>query len=256
MIPPNRPVGGVAQRSSAPEGRGGERGPKIARRPARSARSCRHGSGSRGLLSRHLHPGRALRRAAVHRGEDDGHLLPAGLSGAHAQARAPQLLSVGRGGSGGGLPAVPAVPARDRPRPGRVARHVEHRVARPVADREGWAGWRRRGGPRRACGSGGAAAPPALSPPSRRVADRGRTDAARPPGQAADPRDEAADDGGRAGGGLRQHPPVQRDLPAALRPPAEHASPRRRARGLVETERWRSCFAIGRRTTGRRCWPF
>ena len=51
---------------------------------APSARS-RDGSGSRGLLPRHLYPGRALRRAAVHRGEDDGHLLPSGVSGAHAQ---------------------------------------------------------------------------------------------------------------------------------------------------------------------------
>ena len=39
-----------------------------------------------------------------------------------------------------------------------------------------------------------------------------------------------ADVGGRARGGLRQHPPVQRDLPAAVRPAAEHAAARERRR--------------------------
>ena len=48
-----------------------------------------------------------------------------------------QLLPVGRGGAGGGLPSVPALPARDRARSRRVARHVEHRVARAGADRGG-----------------------------------------------------------------------------------------------------------------------
>ena len=65
--------------------------------------------------------------------------------------------------------------------------------------------------------------------------DRGRADPSRAPGQAPDPRDAPADVRGRARGGLRQHPPVQRDLPAALRPAAEHAA----ARGAGGADRTR-----------------
>ena len=61
-----------------------------------------------------------------------------------------------------------------------------------------------------------AAAAPAVPPAPRRLAGRGRADAPRAARQAADPRDPAADGRGGARRRLRQRPPVQRDLPAAL----------------------------------------
>ena len=82
----------------------------------------------------------------LHRREDHRHLLPADLPGAHAQARERRASSHRRGGAGGGLSALPALPAGDLARPRRLARHLQHRLARACADRGG----RARRGRRRA----------------------------------------------------------------------------------------------------------
>ena len=58
-----------------------------------------------------------------------------------------------------------------------------------------------------------APAAPAVSPAPRRLAGRGGADAPGAARQAADPRDDAADDRGRARLRLRQRAPLQRDLP-------------------------------------------
>ena len=151
------------------------------------------------LLPRACDPRRPLRRPAVRRRQDHRHLLPADLPGAHAEARERALLSHRRGGAGGRLPALPALPAGDLARPRRLARHLQHRVPRARPDRGRRARRRRRRGPGRPAGRRRAAAAAAVPPASRRLADRRRADPARAAGQAADPRDPAADDRGRAG---------------------------------------------------------
>ena len=76
----------------------------------------------------------------------------------------------------------------------------------------GRAAWRRRP----------AVAPP-VPAPSRRLADRRRTDAPRAVRQAAAARHAPADDGSGAGFGLRQRAPLQRDLSQPLSPSAQRA---------------------------------
>ena len=181
----------------------------------------------RRLLPRDRNPRRPLRRAAVRCGEDHRHLLPADLPGADAQARERALLPHRRGGAGSRLSALPALPAGDLARPRRLARRLQHRLARARPDRGRRAGRGRRRGPGRAARRRRAPAPAAVPPAPRRLADRGRPDAARAAGQAADPRDPPADDRGGDGGRLRQRAALQRDLPAALRPPARRAAPLR-----------------------------
>ena len=75
-----------------------------------------------------------------------------------------------------------------------------------------------------------AAAAAAVPPAPGRLADRGGADPPRAAGQAADPRDAAADDGDRAGLGLRQRAAFQRDLPGAV--PAAAGGAASRANGL------------------------
>ena len=65
--------------------------------------------------------------------EDDRHLLPADLPGAHAEARERALLSHRRGRAGGGLPALPALPAGDLARPRRLARRPPTPSSRALA---------------------------------------------------------------------------------------------------------------------------
>ena len=95
------------------------------------------------------------------------------------------------------------------------------------ADRRGRA--RRERGRRRGAGrAAGRRRPPvaaAVPAASRRLADRRGADAARAVRQAPDPRHAAADDRGRAAGGLRQRAALQRDLPQDVRPAAERAAP-------------------------------
>ena len=157
--------------------------------------------------------------------QDDRHLLPPDLPGAHR--RKPEncrFFASAAAAQAGRLPPLPALPARDLARSRGLARHLQHRLARAGADRSRRARRRRRGGARRAAGRRRAPAAPPVPPAPRRVAGRGRADAARAARQAADPRDPPADDRGRARRRLRQRAPLQRDLPAALRPPAGRAA--------------------------------
>ena len=108
-------------------------------------------------------------------------------------------------------------------------RGTSNTVSRALALIE--AGGARRGGrrgPGQAAGRRRAAVAAAVPPASRRLAGRGGADAARAARQATDPRDLAADGRGGAGVGLRQRPALQRDLPAAVRPPAGDAAARAR----------------------------
>ena len=92
-------------------------------------------------------------------------------------------------------------------------------VARALSLIEGWRARRqRRRRPRGSAGGGRAATSPPIPQAPRRLADQRRPDPARALGQAADPRDPAADGRGGAGLRLRQRAPLQRDVPAALRP--------------------------------------
>ena len=144
-------------------------------------------------------------------------------------ARTPRLgerdvLSHGGRGAGGGVPPVLAVPAGDGAGQGRLAGNVEHGVPRARAHRAGRPGRGERRRPGRPPGAGRAAAPAPVSPASRCVTDRGRSDPPRAARQAAHSRDVAADGRDRVRGGLRQHPPVQRDVPGAVRPCAVRAA--------------------------------
>ncbi len=198
---------------------------------------------------------------AVRRHHLDRHLLPADLPGPLGQVRELPVLPQRRRGAGSGLPTLPALPAGDGARSRFLARHLEHGLARPRADRGRRA--RRRSGQRRCAGRAArhrrAAAAAAVPAASRRLADHGGADPARAVRQAADPRHAAADGGGRPGGRLRQHPPLQRDLPATVPPPAERVAPQggvapcRRDRSARSASRCAS--AIGRRTIGMRCSP-
>ncbi len=76
-----------------------------------------------------------FRRPLFHRREDDRHLLPTDLPGTHAAPRERDLLSDGRGCARSRLPSLPALPARDGARSRRLARHLQHRVARAGAHR-------------------------------------------------------------------------------------------------------------------------
>ena len=187
----------------------------------------RHGPARpRRLLPRPPDARPAFRRALVRGDHLHRHLLPAGLPGAHRQARELPLLRLGRGRPGGRLPSLLALPARDGSRPGLLARDLQHRVPRAGPDRRRRAGRRRggRGSAGRAVGPGRAPAPAPVPAAPRRVPRRRRPDPARPLRQAAHPGDAHADDGGGAGRRLRQRPPVQRDVPRAFRPSAQRAS--------------------------------
>ena len=158
----------------------------------------------------------AFRRTHLRRRDLDRHLLPADLPGGHGEVRELPLLSVGRGGAGGGLSSLPALPAGDRAGARRLARHVEHGVPRPGADRRGRAGWRRR--QRRSAGRAARHRRAAVAAPvraaSRRLAGHGGADPARAVRQAADPRYAPAHGRDCAGRRLRQRAPIQRDLSA------------------------------------------
>ena len=179
----------------------------------------------------------ALRRAAVQRGQDHRDLLPSDLSGAHAETREHELLSDRSGGAGSGLPAVPALPAGNGARARRLARDVEHGVAGVGADRRGRPRRGRSRSPGRASGRRRATAPPAVSTASRRVSRLGRADQACPPGETTDPRDTPPDGRSGAGVGVWQHPTLQRDLSAAVRPSAGRSAARQRRRHIVGTQR-------------------
>src|SRR3569623_1610902 len=71
-----------------------------------------HGSRSGILLPGVGCSRRAVRRRVLRRREDDGHLLPADLHGAHAAAGKLPLLSQRRGGGTRGVSALLALPAR------------------------------------------------------------------------------------------------------------------------------------------------
>ena len=166
----------------------------------------------------------------------DRHLLPADLPDAPAQVRELPLLRLGRRCAGGGLPALPALPAGDRARPRLLARHGQHGEPGAGADRRRRTRRRalRRRGLGRATGRRRSAVAATVPAPSRRLADRRRTDAPRAVRQAAAARHAPADDGSGAGLGLQQRAPLQRDLPQPLSPAAqrthgERASTRRRA---------------------------
>ena len=195
---------------------------------------------TRSLLPRLLHPRSAVRRAHVRRGEDDGHLLSAGLSGADAEAEHLSFYPTAAAAQEAGF--RPCLRCRPEASPDLGAwRGTSNTVSRALAlIEEGALDDGDVGRARRAARRRRAAAAPALPPASRRVADRGGADAARAARQAADPGDAAADDRGGAGVRLRQRAAVQRDLPAAVRPPAgracaaAHAGPTRRRRSGVD----------------------
>ena len=158
------------------------------------------------------------------------------------QARERALLPHGRGGPGGRLPPLPALPAGDRRPISAPGAASSNTVARALALIEAGAlDEARRRRPGRAARRRRAPAAPAVPPASRRLAGRGRADAARAAGQAADPRDAAADGRGRAGRRVRQRPAVQRDLPAPLRAARRRAAPPRGRRRCGRERRARRC---------------
>ena len=75
-----------------------------------------HGRQRRRLLPGDCRARRSLRRAPLHRRQDDRHLLPADLPGAHAQARELRFLPDRRGRAGGRASARACAAGR-RPRP-------------------------------------------------------------------------------------------------------------------------------------------
>src|SRR3546814_14260407 len=87
-----------------------------------------------------------FRRPLFYRRQDNGHLLPPCLSGAHAALPERRVFFLRRRGPGGGISAMPALPARVRPRSRGVAGHVGCRVARVGPYRTGRAGPGRGGG--------------------------------------------------------------------------------------------------------------
>ena len=207
------------------------------------------------LLPRAFDPRRPLRRAAVRRASGP----PASTAGRSARrARRSRenvtLLPHRRGGPGGGLPALPALPAGNLARPRRLARHLQHRLPRARPDRGRRAGRGGRRGPGRPAGRRRAAAAAAVPPAPRRLADRRGPDPAGAAGQAADPRDPAADGRGGAGVGLRQRAPLQRDVPAAVRPPAGALRRIRDADEARQPARCRCVCPTARPTTGTRSW--
>ncbi len=105
---------------------------------------------------------------------------------------------------------------------------------------------------------GRAATPAALPPASWRIAGRRRPDPPRAACQAADPRIAPADGRGRLRRRLRQHSPVQRDFPDAIRPRARRRCAVRAGRTsrLGRMARSASCCAIIRLTIGRPCSSF
>ena len=85
-------------------------------------------------------PRRALRRPLLHRGDDDRHLLPACLPGAHAAAAERAVLSLRRRGRSGRVSGRAVAAGRRRRRQSRLDRHVRDGVARASADRRRRAG--------------------------------------------------------------------------------------------------------------------
>ena len=167
----------------------------------------------------------SLRRPVLHRREDDGHLLPSGLSGPDAAVGERDLLFHGSGRPGGGV--SPLLRCRPETAPDTGAwRGTSSTVSRALALIElgAWTravstlwpivwGW--------ASGSSGA-----LSRASRRLTGGGRSDPPRSARQAAHPRDVPVDDRDRVRVGLREHPPIQRDVPGVVRSRAVHVAAR------------------------------
>ena len=168
------------------------------------------------------------------------------LPRADAQARKRPLLSHRRRRAGGRLPPLPALPPRNLARPRLLARQLQHGLPRPRPDR----GRRARRCQRR--DPGGTARPrraPTAAPvprASRRLADRDRANPPHSAGETIDPGYAPADDGNRRRRRLRQRPPVQRDLPAALSTPAQVAAPRRHDREAAGDDR-RGTVTLGYR---------
>ena len=78
-----------------------------------------HESRSRRLLQRHPRARRPLRRTLLHRGQDHAHLLPSGLSGAHALSRNVVFYATAAAWGAGFHPCLPpGNRARRRPAPG------------------------------------------------------------------------------------------------------------------------------------------
>ena len=188
--------------------------------------------------------------AALRRRQDDRNLLPPDLSGTHAAVEERHLFSDCGCRAGSGLPSLPALPAGNRARSRRLARHVEHSVARLEPDRARRAGrgrCRRSGRtPRRRRAPVAALVPAA----HRRLAGRGRADKARAARQAAHSRDASADDRSGVRRGLPQHSPFQRDVPAVVRPLAARIAPDHRA-GIFDGGCRRACSAAALSATVR-----
>ena len=121
------------------------------------------------------------------------------------------------------IPACAAArKSRPPPAPRRAARQ---RGARVAADRAGCAGRGRSGRAGRPDRRRRAPAAAAVPRAPGRLSRRRRPDPPRAAGQATDPRDAPAHGRDRVRLGLWQHPPLQRALPAAVRPPARRPAP-------------------------------
>ena len=189
-----------------------------------------------GLLPRDLDTRCPLRRPAVRGREDDRHLLPADLPGAHAEVRERPVLCFGRGRAGSGF--RPCLRCRPEISPELAFwRGTSNTVSRALAliesrrTRHG-----RCRGSRQPAWRWRPAIAPSVPPACRRLADRGGADAARAARQAAHSRDAAVDGRGGAGLGLWQRPALQRNFPRPVRAsagaPAPKQGQRRAARAM------------------------
>src|SRR5580692_4740412 len=145
----------------------------------------------------------ALRWQVLHWRADDRSILPFDLSGTHVPGEKRSLLSECRGGGGSGFPAMPALPARMLAWNSGLVGNSKHSFARFAADqRERPGGWRR-GSSCRTAGSGLAASSPAVPAASGRDASCGCANAPAALCQEAYRRNQAANEPGGAGIGLR-----------------------------------------------------
>ncbi len=195
---------------------------------------CAGGVRLRSCLAGHRGVRPALRRVGVLRGEDDGDLLQAQLSGPHAQTRERSLLRVRSGGAVRRLSRLQALPPGCRAGFARVGSSRRSDRAGDAADR------RRRRGPR---GGGRARPAPRLhraprAPPARRGGGRGPARSRARPTR-ADRAHPARDDdaaGHRCGvrRRLSERAAVQRHGPGCVRHDAQRSA---RARAQIRTPR-------------------
>ena len=196
--------------------------------------------GFRGARSRAQEPRSAVRRKVLHRRHIHAHLLPAGVPGAEPQAHQHPVLRDRCRGGRSRVPPLFAMSSRGGARHAGLARHVRRRQTRAQADRRRRA--RRGVGERTRRARRYRTAPPASAVRAARgcVAERRGANAAAALREAADRRDEPADDGHRAGGGLRQPAPVQQRVPGHVQARAARASAPARPR---LGRRWRGDHA-------------